>query len=105
MSTEATAQRGTAPSAPRTPSASAGGPGITVKWSGPATNGGSAVTAFRLYRGTSSGRETFLASVSSSTMSYLDKSVGHKTRYFYWVTAVNVLGESGPSSEVNATSR
>ena len=51
-----------------------------------------------------SGSETLLASVGPGIASYLDKSVGRKTRYFYQVTAVNVLGESVPSSEASATS-
>jgi hypothetical protein len=104
-SSESAGQRGTAPSAPRSPSATAGGPGITVKWSSPSANGGSAITAYRMYRATTSGAETLIVSVGPGTTSYLDKSVGRKTRYFYWVTAVNVLGESVPSSEVTATSR
>jgi hypothetical protein len=104
-STEAVAQRGTAPSVPRTVAATAGGPGITVKWSSPATNGGSAVTGYRIYRATASGSETFLASAGPAATSYLDKNVVKRTRYFYWVTATNVLGESSPSNEVNAVAK
>lgn len=44
-------------------------------------------------------------SVASGTTSYLDKSLAKKTRYYYWVTAVNALGESVPSLEVTAASR
>jgi len=102
---EAAAQRGTAPSAPRTPTATASGKGITVGWSPPIANGGSPLTAYRIHRATISGAEAFLVSVGPGTTSYVDKSVARKTRYFYWVTAVNVLGESVPSSEVTATSR
>ena len=104
-SLEAAAQRGTAPSAPRSPSASAGGSGITLKWTVPASTGGSSITAYRVYRATSSGGETLLVAVGPTVTSYLDKSVNHKTRYFYRVTAVNVLGESAPSGEVVVTSR
>jgi len=102
---ETVAQRGTAPSAPRTPTATGGGKGITVGWSTPTANGGSPITAYRIQRATTTGQETFFASVGPGTMSYLDKSVARKTRYFYRVTAVNVLGESVPSSEVTAVSR
>jgi hypothetical protein len=103
-STEAAAQRGTAPSAPQAVSATTGGQGITVRWSSPAANGGSPITSYRIYRGTASGSETLLASVGPDITNYLDKSVGRKTRYLYRVTAVNVLGESVPSNEVTATS-
>ena len=97
----ATAQRGTAPSAPRSPTAAAGPKGITLTWQVPATNGGSAITDYRIYRSTSSGTESFLASVSGSTLTFLDKAVTRKVRYFYWVSAVNVLGEGAHSTEVN----
>jgi hypothetical protein len=104
-STESSAQRGTAPSAPQSLAGSVGGQGIALQWSNPASNGGSAVTAFRIYRGTVSGGETFLVSVGPAATSYTDKAVGKKTRYFYRVTAVNVLGESVPSNEVTLVSR
>ncbi|MFL5757831.1 MAG: fibronectin type III domain-containing protein, partial [Chloroflexota bacterium] len=101
----APARRGTAPTAPLGVAASAGGPGVTLTWNAPSSDGGSAVTAFRVYRGTASGGETLLVSVGSGTRSYLDKTVAHKTRYFYRVTATNVLGESVASAEVNVVSR
>jgi hypothetical protein len=100
-----TAQRGTAPGAPRSPTASTGPKGITLKWAAPTTNGGSPVTAYRIFRSTTSGTESFLVSVSGSTLTYLDKAVTKKTRYFYWIIAVNVLGEGAHSAEVSATAR
>ena len=104
-SAEARTQRGTAPSAPQTPTASAGGAGITVKWSPPASNGGSSVTAYRIYRGTTSGAGMLLATVGPTTTGYLDKAVARKTRYVYSVSAVNVLGEGARSGEAWATAR
>ena len=102
-----TAQRGTAPSEPRsvTATAGAGGKGITLKWTAPLSNGGSPVTSYRIYRSTTSGTETFLVSVSGSTLTYTDKAVTKKVRYFYWITAENQLGEGAHSTEVNATAR
>jgi titin len=104
-STEVSAQRGTAPTAPQAVSGSVSGQGITVRWSSPASNGGSPVTGYRVYRGTTSGGETLLAGVGAGTSSYVDKAVGKKTRYFYRITALNVLGESVPSGEVMLVSR
>ena len=50
------AQRGTAPSALRTLTASGNGPGgVNLKWSAPTTNGGSAVTGYRISPATVSG--------------------------------------------------
>ena len=102
---EAFAQRGTAPTAPRSPSASVGGQGITVKWSPPAGDGGSVITGFRVYRSTVSGAGMFLVSLPANTTSYLDKAVAKKTKYYYRITAVNVLGEGAPSAEVSAVTK
>ena len=100
------AVRGTAPTAPRSLSASAGGKGISLSWSAPSSNGGSAVTEYRIYRGTApGGAKAWIATLASGTTSYLDKSLAKKTRYYYVVTAVNVLGESAPSNEAGAISR
>jgi fibronectin type 3 domain-containing protein len=74
-SVEQSAQRGTAPSAPRSLTASSNGPGgVTLKWSAPSTNGGSPVTGYRIYRATASGGEAFLVSVAGTATSYADRS-------------------------------
>ena len=99
-----TTQRGTAPSEPRSVTATAG-KGIVLKWTAPLSNGGSPVTAYRIYRSTTSGTEVFRASVSGTTLTFTDTSVTKKVKYFYWITAVNVLGEGPHSTEVNATAR
>ena len=43
--------------------------------------------------------------MSGSTLTYTDKAVTRKVRYFYWITAVNLLGEGAHSTEVSATAR
>jgi hypothetical protein len=100
-----TTQRGTAPSAPQSVTASVGGPGITIRWSAPASNGGAIVSGFRLYRRTPTGSVSVVANPSPTTFSYLDKNLAKKTAYTYWLTAVNVLGEGARSNEVTVTSR
>jgi hypothetical protein len=105
-STEAAAQRGTAPSAPRSLTASSNGPGgVTLKWVAPATTGGSAVTGYRIYRSTASGSEVYLVSVASGATSYADKAATKGVRYYYWLAAVNVLGVGPASNEATATAR
>jgi fibronectin type 3 domain-containing protein len=98
------AQRGTAPSAPRSLSATVAAKSITLKWSAPSSTGGSAITGYRIYRSTSSGSESLLVGVGAGTTSYADSAVAKKTRYYYWVTAINALGESVASAEVTAVS-
>src|SRR5205085_3375055 len=76
---------------------------VAVSWSVPA-DGGSPLTSFKLYRGTSSGGEgaTPIATLSSATTSYTDSAVSNGTRYWYTVGANNANGETR-STEANAT--
>lgn len=93
------------PSAPRNVSAKAAGAGITVRWAAPTSNGGSAITAYLVYRGTSSTSGSLLATVNANATSFLDTTAPRKVKSYYWVTAVNALGESPRSSVVFATGR
>ncbi len=56
---------------------------------------------YKVLRGTASGGETLLATISSST--YSDTAVSNGVTYYYEVTAVNSSGASGPSNEASAT--
>jgi hypothetical protein len=68
--------------------------GVLVSWLEP-DNGGSPITGYNIYRGTSSGTETPLASVSGNTTNkYLDQTADSSTNYFYRVTAVNTINNS-----------
>lgn len=73
-----------------------------MSWLAPSSDGGSAVTGYRVYRGSSGGGETLLASVGNVT-SYSDGSVVPGSTYFYRVSAVNSAGEGPLSNEVSAT--
>ena len=99
------AARGTAPTAPRNLTAATTKSGIELTWTAPSSNGGSAVTGYRVFRGTASGAETLFVAYGPDAIGMTDTNVARKTRYFYRVTAVNVLGESVFTAEVNATSR
>ena len=95
----------TAPSTPTPPRYLQAIPGdkfVDLRWDAPSGDGGSAITEYKIYRDTSSGGETYLASVSASTTSYEDKTVNNGQTYYYHVTAVNVAGESISSNEVHA---
>ena len=93
----------TAPSAPQNLQASAGNGYVLLSWQAPSSNGGASITNYKIYRGTSSGGESYLAEVSGTTLSYNDTSVTNGQTYYYYVTAVNSAGESQPSNEVSAT--
>ncbi len=72
-----------------------------MQWSAPAWDGGSAVTGYDVYRGTSSGGESLLAQVGNVT-SYTDSTATNGTTYFYKVSAVNSVGEGAQSGELSA---
>ena len=66
------------------------------------SNGGSAITGYRVYRGTSAGGETLLTTLGNVT-SFSDSGVSNGTTYYYEVAAVNAVGESARSNERSAT--
>ena len=92
----------TVPGAPTLNSASAGNGSVALAWSAPASDGGSAVTGYKVYRGTSSGGETLLA-----TLGNVHRLDGHEAAngmtYYYQVSAVNSVGEGARSNERSAT--
>ena len=75
---------------------------VSLSWTPPSSNGGSAVTGYKLYRSTASGAETLLVTLGNVT-SYSDGGLANGTTYYYKVTAVNALGESALSGEQLAT--
>jgi fibronectin type 3 domain-containing protein len=92
----------TAPGAPGLNSAIAGNAVVSLSWNPPASNGGSAVTGYRVYRGTASGTETLLVTLGNQT-SWIDGSVANGVTYYYKVSALNAVGESVASNELWAT--
>ncbi len=75
--------------------------GVEVDWTVPANNG-SAISAYRIYRATTSGDEVFLVQLSSRSTSYSDTKTVSGTVYFYRITAVNGNGEGPFSGEASA---
>ena len=91
----------TVPGAPRNLAAKARRPtGINLTWLAPLSNGGAAITQYRIYRGTAPGNKIFLG--TSSSTSYTDPATASRVRYYYVVRAVNIAGEGPPSNEANA---
>jgi fibronectin type 3 domain-containing protein len=78
--------------------------GVNLSWSPPTANGGSSITGYRIYRGTTSGSWTLLASVGNVT-TYRDAATKKNVRYYYIVRAVNAIGEGGSSNEATAIAR
>ena len=102
---EASAKPVTVPSAPRNVTATRSATkGVNLAWTAPSSTGGSAITAYRIYRSTSTGTETFLVATGNVT-SYVDTATTAGVRYYYKIAAVNAVGTGPLSAEVNARAR
>ena len=91
------------PSAPRNLRAIVENGYVELTWQPPRDDGGADIIYYRIYRGNSSGCETFLAEVDANTLNYTDKSVERGVTYYYYITAVNPAREGNMSNEVNVS--
>ena len=102
LSIEASARPATLPGRPTSPLAVPGNATINLSWSTPDFDGGYPITSYIIYRGTSSGSESFLTTVAGSQM-YNDTGLTNGLRYYYVLAAVSLLGPGSNSSEIYAT--
>ncbi len=75
--------------------------GMTLTWNAPTYDGGASITNYKIYRGTSSGGESLVATVGN-VLTYTDTGLLTANRYYYKISTVNSIGESQQTSEVNA---
>src|SRR2546422_741154 len=66
------------PSAPQNLAATGGNAQVTLTWQAPASNGGSSITNYKIYRGTTSGGETLKATIGNE-VTYTDTTVTQKS--------------------------
>ncbi|MFW9914323.1 MAG: SBBP repeat-containing protein [Candidatus Thorarchaeota archaeon] len=92
----------TSPGAPQSLSATPGDNFVELSWAPPLVDGGTTITSYRVYRGTSSGIYALIGVVTTG-MSFNDTTVASGTTYYYVVTAINAIGEGVFSSEVSIT--
>ncbi|MGH2669712.1 MAG: fibronectin type III domain-containing protein, partial [bacterium] len=90
------------PSAPTLTSAFPGQSSVPLTWTAPSSDGGSPLTGYQIWRGTSSGGESLLTTVGVQT-SYTDTTAVNGTTYYYQVAAVNFAGGGARSNELSVT--
>ncbi|MDE1853234.1 MAG: fibronectin type III domain-containing protein [Thaumarchaeota archaeon] len=96
------------PSPPQNVSATGGIGFIRLSWTPPRSLGappgftGTAVESYYIYRGSTPGSEKYYDKVSGTMLSYTDNSATAGEIFFYYVTAVNPVGQSSPSTESSA---
>ena len=73
-----------------------------LTWTVPVNNGGSAITGYKIYRGTTPGGEALYATLGNET-TFTDTNVTSAQAYYYTVSAVNGAGAGESSAEVTVT--
>lgn len=86
------------PTAPRNLSASPAVGAISLTWEAPASDGGSPIQGYRVYRGPTADALTLLANLDG--FRYLDDLASEGASYLYAVSALNAVGESSLSPTV-----
>jgi hypothetical protein len=94
----------TVPGAPTLSSATAGVNSVSLAWSAPASNGGSVILGYNVFRSTSSGGEGIVPyAILGNVTTYLDATAPAGSTYYYTVSAVNGTGTGAQSNERSAT--
>lgn len=90
-----------APGAPGSLTATASPGQVVLTWTAASANPSAPVTAYTVYRGTTSGGETLLTTLGV-VLTYTDTAVTGGATYYYKVSATNLVGEGALSSEASA---
>ena len=92
----------TRPGAPTGLSAKPGNTQVSLSWTAPASNGASQVSGYNVFEGTTAdlSRNAPVANVTGTTVTL--PALINGTTYYFWVAAVNGVGEGPPSNEVSA---
>src|SRR5438034_304734 len=92
----------TLPSAPQNLQAVGGNGQVTLTWDPPSDDGGAPILLYTIYRGNSSGGESFFTEIGN-VLAYSDTGLTNGHTYYYEVSAVNAVGDGPLSNEASAT--
>ncbi len=90
----------TVPSSPRSLAASPGYQQITLTWIAPTDDGGSAITGYKVFRGTSPGGEVLLATLGV-VLTFTSTGLTNGQSYYFKVAAINMVGTGANSTEAS----
>ena len=95
------------PGSPVQGSPLAGNAQVTLSWSAPSSDGGSPITGYDVYEGTTSGGESTTpvnpAPLAAGTTSYTVSGLSDGTTYYFTLKVINAAGSSPASNEALAT--
>ena len=91
------------PAAPTGLTAKAGDTQVTLSWAAPASNGGPPVASYDIYDGTTPDFQAATLAEDSPGTAATVPGLTDGTTYYFWVTAVNTVGQSPASNEASAT--
>jgi titin len=93
----------TIPGAPTGLTATPSNTTVALSWTAPANNGGSSITGYNVFQGTSSGAENYGAPVNGGTLvaapTFTVTGLTNTHTYYFTVEAVNAIGSSVASGE------
>ncbi|MBS3816850.1 MAG: PQQ-binding-like beta-propeller repeat protein [Candidatus Thermoplasmatota archaeon] len=92
----------TTPSAPQNLDGEPGDGQVSLTWDAPSSNGGSSITDYKVYWGTSSGQYDDNETIGNQT-SYTVTGLTNGDEYYFAVSAINSGGEGDKSDEVSTT--